>query len=471
MKKIILFIFTFSLLAINLAAQTEPEFAIALLENDNIAEVNVDQDVFIESLTKVSDLAKEEFADIDPSQKIGLLIISHKEKNPTIELHSNPELSEAKKQEFLAKLKPLATSKTKIVDFPLLILINSKFEEFRSDFEDLVPPAEQRATEYQNASLIEKYELNKSFAQEVLKVLSAYQTKVDAQFVGVRNMGTLFAKTDFSKEQDISTLIDENAGYWRATLEMNVGNQLFPISKIFALTSQGEFDYAIKYIEMIQIVSDPKSVANGYMAELKDRLDGFNSEISDRIKAGIAHHDGGKYQKAIDTYKEILSEYPNSAWTKYELYYSTNAMNSKDMEVGDRSYWDEAKVGIYKSNPLYNMDVRASNGREAYLLFRRLSISELFKDPNKRLSDIYEYADIALDLGVYDFAAQLYWISATYDKADNNALNKFLYCLEKLGVTDLKSNFKGDFDKEFSKIEKEMEKKMLKSDTFKSFKK
>ena len=75
-----------------------------------------------------------------------------------------------------------------------------------------------------------------------------------------------------------------------------------------------------------------------------------------------------------------------------------------------------------------------------------------FKKSENKLSDLYEYVSIAMDLKVYDFAAHLFWISATYDKTKDDATFKFLYCIEQLDITSLKSNFKGDFKKEFKKI-------------------
>lgn len=120
---------------------------------------------------------------------------------------------------------------------------------------------------------------------------------------------------------------------------------------------------------------------------------------------------------------------------------------------------------------MYHMDVRASNGKEAYLLFRRQDTGSLFRKKGETLNDIFKYADIAMDLGVYDFAAQLFWFTATYGKEDNDvSLHRYLYCLDKLGVKNLKSNFKGDFQKIFKEIDKEKEKEMKNNDFYKSFK-
>ena len=105
---------------------------------------------------------------------------------------------------------------------------------------------------------------------------------------------------------------------------------------------------------------------------------------------------------------------------------------------------------------------------------RRAETQKLFADRDKIKQDLLNYADIAFDLGVYDFAGELYWLLYSHLKpetfADRNLLAYYLYCLEKLGCGDLKVNFKGKFKKEFKKIEKERKKIMESSSWYKSMK-
>lgn len=467
----ILFFVIALLVSISAYSQTEPELSIVLLENDLIADVNIDQDSFINAFANITNLTKEEFQDIEESQKIAILYIAHKEGNPTIELYSNPKMGEEQEELFLNKLKSQPVVNTKLVDFPLLILVNSEYEYYDKDFDDFITPSQTRIDEYVNADLHKQYELNKEYAIEVITVLAAYQVIVDDKFEGVRNFGQLVTETNFKEKQNIEKITSENSDFWRAIMEMSIGNQLIPITKIFIMISQGEIDHAMKYIEIIRYFSDPESISDMYLSEMSARLDVFNEKLYARIQEGISFHDKGEYNEAIAIYEAILQDYPHSAWAKYELFYSKEAlaMEKDEKEIEERSGWDIAKPDIYKSNPLYNMDVRASNGKEGYLLYRRSLIAELFKDRDNMLSDIYKYADIALDLGVYDFAAQLFWLSFTFDKDENDAVFKLLYCLEKLNVTDLKVNFKGDFDKEFKKIEKEKKKEMTSSPIYKAF--
>ncbi|OFY87562.1 MAG: hypothetical protein A3F72_21015 [Bacteroidetes bacterium RIFCSPLOWO2_12_FULL_35_15] len=473
MKSRLLLSFVIALITnLNLLAQQAPELVLTLLSNDKIADVNIDQENYIKYVGKITDLTKSEFKDISENQKVAILLISHKTNKPTIEFYSNPKISAEKESKYLKELDNISVENTKLVDFPILITLNEKNGDISTDFKELVLPDERINSEYENADLKKKYELNKVWAAKiVLPVLSAYETMVDEKFTGVKNFGKLVTNTNFDQNQNSSKLTSNNPDFWRANLEMSIGNQLIPITKIFVLISQGEFDHANKYLEMVQLFSS-KSISNDYLKELSRRISSFNKQLNSEIEKGIVQHDKANYDKAISVYNSILDIYPNSAWANYELFYSQNALDLKNgkIKAGDRTDWDNAKIKIFKCNPLYNMDVRASNGREGYLLFRRQEISGLFKTKEEQLKDVFKYADIAMDLGVYDFAAQLFWFSTTFDKGNEKALFKFLFCVEQLGVTNLKNEFKGDFEKEFKKIEEKKTKEMKESKIYKSFK-
>ncbi|MES2679059.1 MAG: hypothetical protein V4635_04205 [Bacteroidota bacterium] len=457
----------------SLLAQDELKIGVRFLANDKIAPVNVNQDKYIKNVSDLVDIMRREFKDIPADQKVALVVVCHKVGNPTLEFYSRPKVSGDREQRFLKEVNNLKFENTKFVDFPLVLSANVVDSLMHDEFKEIVFPLERARTEYEKADLVKKYELNKAWAaNEVLPVLSAFQVIVDDKFAGVKNFGTLVSKTNFNEPQNVYSLTSANNDYWRAVLEMSVGNQMIPVTKIFAYVSQGEFDHALKYLEVVQIFSNPKTNANDYLDELAWRLRLFNKQLGQEIGKGITEHDKGNYKKAIAAYDLVLKNYPNSAWALYEKYFSQNALDLKEGKVKteDREDWDKAKVNIYKSNPLYSMDVRAGNAREGYLLFRRQEVSSLFKDKAERLKDIYQYADIALDLGIYDFAAQLFWYSYTYSKGENEkALKKFLYCLEKLGTREAKENFKFDHAAEFKKIEEEKDKEMKESIIYKSF--
>lgn len=460
------------LLPLFLSSQEELKMSIALLGNELIADVNVDQDPFVKGIGQVTELTGKQFKGMEESQKLAMLMVVHKSGKTDFEVHATPALPPEKEKAYLDALKRLSIPNTKLVDFPILLLVHADLKDLPNDFKNLELPADKADAAYVKAGLKEKMMLNKTYAvEQVLPVLSAYEIIVDKQFAGVKGLGTTIRQKDFKKTQDVSALTSHNSDYWRANMEMSVGNQLIPATKIAMLVSQGEFDHAMKYVEIIRLFAEPKSAAGAYLKEISRRLKEFNRALQTEINTGIAEHDKGNYERAMAIYKEILDQYPNSAAAKYELYYSQNALDLKNKTVttSDRKLWDESKASIYHSNPLYPMDVRAGNGKEMYLLFRRQATQSLFKDDKTTLKDVYTYADIAMDLGVYDFAAQLFWLSATYDKDQEGAITKFLYCLEKLGVKDIKENFKGDFEKAFAELEKKKQEDMENDPMYKSF--
>lgn len=327
--------------------------------------------------------------------------------------------------------------------------------------------------EYENGSLQQKFEMNKNYATQVLPVLSGYQTIVEDKFAGVKNFGNLVTKSNFSERQDILKLTGNNTDFWRAIMEMETGNQLIPVTKIFMLISQGEFDYAIKYIEIVTMFSKPETIADNYLKDLSSRLGLFNKQLNSEIDKGITEHDKGNFEKAILTYSEILKQYPNSSWANFELFYSQSELNKKNgnEKLNSTENWNQKKNNILDHNPFYGLPISSQNPEDAYLLYRRNSIGKLFKNRDEKINDIYKYAEIAMDLKIYDFASQLFWFSFSHDKKNEDSIYKFLYCIEKLGVTNLKENFKGNFEKEFKKIEKEQEKEMAKSEIYKSYQK
>ena len=96
---------------------------------------------------------------------------------------------------------------------------------------------------------------------------------------------------------------------------------------------------------------------------------------------------------------------------------------------------------------------------------RRLELNKLgSQEPAERSKDIRRYADIALDLDSPGIAAMLYWNTLTGTRPDaaeaSDLIEHFLYCLEALGVKDIKDNFQGDHPAEFARIKAEQAKRM-----------
>lgn len=448
----------------------DSKLTVAILGDQTIAEVNIDTDEFMTGIKALMDKVEEEGSALPESYRLAVMVTLHKDADADFEVYSKPMLGVDKVNAILKKLRAVKMGRAKFIDFPVAIGFNvgKNFEEI-----EIALPYDKIVKEYEEADLAQKVLLNKQWAAERLPVLIAFESSVEDKFKGVKDFGVELSKLDFSKKQNIKSLTDNNHNYWRATMEMSSGNLIIPVTKILMLMSQGEFDYAYKFAEILPMFSENTATATVYLREINQRLGIFDDQLQQEIGKGIVLHDKGSYDDAIAVYKAILSQYPNSAWTMYEVYFSENAKGVKEgkVKLEDKAEWDRAKIAIYGANPLYNMDVRANTGKEAYLLYRRFEMSTLFKNKDERLKDVFEYADIAMDLGVYDFAAQLFWLTANYDKdASEKSLLRYMYCLEKLGVKNLKDNFNYDYKEAFMTIEKEKEDEMKNSQAYQEMK-
>jgi hypothetical protein len=466
----------------SLFAQEKVDLSIQLLTNDFIGDVNFDNNKELIDYVKIfSEKCKNYFENETEKKDILVLLTIHKSKNPSVQIFYKPDYDSIKSDKLTEDLKTIKPINSLYVDYSILFILKTKGginDENVKYIPDFVLPDDQEEKKLKSGSLTEQVELIKNWAKNfAIPVLQAFEENVDDKYAGVKAMGIMLQKTDFSKKQDVIALTERNSNYWRATLEMSIDNQLIPMTKICMHIANGEFDYVSAYIDIIPFFMDKKTVAFYLFKELKWRLNIFNENLEAKMEKGIQFHDSNQFDKAIEQYVSIIQEYTNSAWANYELYFSENAKHiEKDpSKIGFRAEWDSAKQIVYACNPLYPLDIKANNGVEGYLLVRRNSITSLFKDEEKYDKDFVEFADIALDLKVYGFAAQLYWLimsnvpKDTYK--DKNILAYFLYCLDKLGDQEIKKNFKGNFDKEFKKIEKEQKKQMENSSVYKSFKK
>jgi hypothetical protein len=161
-----------------------------------------------------------------------------------------------------------------------------------------------------------------------------------------------------------------------------------------------------------------------------------------------------------------LKDDPKSAWAHYERFQTiiTGSLKTKSpVEPG----WPATRKAINDADPLYESMASAEGPDELYDLFLRREIATLFSDEKNAARDMIRYAEIALDLGQPGFAATIYWNakrSIPPEQYGNRDLTEdTLYCLEQLGIKDLKSKFPGDHAAAFKRIDAERAKRKQQS--------
>jgi hypothetical protein len=453
-------------------SQSEVELQIQLLTPDQIAEVTLDIEPVLDWVKKVYDEIENNLKNEEGDKEVLIIITLHKDKEPTIDIGARPGIEKSSIDALLTGISKHEAPRTKISDYSFAIIasLNNGCSEEIDYTPAVTLPKYKEYLKYKELDLQGKKNALQTWIQdEVLPVIMYYETTVDSVFKGVLSVGEILKQGKYDNSE-INALTDSNPDYWRAIMEMSLGNQLIPFTKVCMHIARGEFDMATRLLFAINLFSDKSTLPAIFHDEISAKLNLLAEDLNLAINEGIALHDKGKYKEAVAHYENLLKIFPRSAWLNYELYYSKTAemkVDESDME------WDRRKNIIYSCDPMYYMDVRAKSGKEGYLLFRRREVNSLFQSEDSLKADFIRYADIALDLGNYGFAAQLYWLILNYfseeDYNNRNILAYYLYCLDKLGDTESIKNFQGDFFEEFKNIENERRKIMEESPVYNAF--
>lgn len=459
-------------------AKDTVELSIHLLTHESIIEANVESEVLMSWSKQFVDIAEGIAGKEKDAMDIAIQAVVHKDSDVTITVSTKPKCLQEKLDAYKTELEKISVPHSRFCDYSILFVLKVN-GGCRNEKLDFIPPVvrvdEQIYLDYTSSSLEKKKIAMQNWAKnEVLPVIGHYASLAETHFEGVVAVGKAIQSKDYLESSNISDLTDKNSQYWRAVLEMGGGNELIPAGKVFMHVANGEFDIARRYLQIIRYFCDEQALATYFLSELNWRLEAFYDSLEKEIQLGIKLHDGKEYEKAVEHYKQLLLIYPKSAWANYELFYSENALNGFSKDEYEKN-WSHYKEKVYSCDPLYPVNVHANSGKQGYLFLRRMEIKSLFQDEKAIKKDLVRYADIALDLEEYGFAAQLYWYIFTSfqeeDYQNRNILAHFLYCLDKLGIEGIAQNFKGDFKQEFKKIEEERKSIMEDSAAFKAFEK
>lgn len=473
MKHFILLLFIgFSAPFLN--AQSDVDISIQLLTPDLIGKVILDQDEFIEWVKLINEDIRTTCANVKGNKDVLVTVTIHSNKDATITTFSNPKVQTSIMNGLQTKLDAHTSPRSKFNEYCFLVSakINKGAPPEGNQFPAQFLPYEQKMEAFRNLSLYEKQQdIQLWMKTDILPLLAYYETNVDSVYAGVLSLGNLVNEGEFLQEST-EHITDENPDYWRATMEMSKGNQLIPFTKACMFIANGEFDKARRILDVIRFFYDDTTLPAKLDEQISDKLDLYTSELEAEINKGIAYHDAGKYDDAIKLYDNLLKEHPNSAWLNYERYFSQSAKEGMDIE-GD--LWKIAKQKVYACDPMYPFNAQAKTGKEGYELYRRQEIKELFTKKEELRSDFAKYADIALDLKCYGFAAQVYWLTLSHLKAedynDRDLLAHFLYCIDQLGDKETIDNFKDDYTEKFAEIEAERKELMEDNFMYKALKK
>lgn len=466
----LIFLFQFQ----SLFAQTTTESAIQLITPDVLAEVTIDQDAYISWIKTWKEAVEKSLAKEKGKSEFFILSTIYTDKKPAFQLHTRGKVSKKTRKKLANILAKTSVFHSKLSTYSigLLVTTNGGIESDEISFEPPIETAdEQRLHAFEHLSLPEKKRAFEHWIRtEVLPIVAAFETSADPQFEGVVSVGKML-DDPLLESKSVAELTDNNPLYWRAVMEMQKGNQLIPFTKMCLHFLRGEYAHGEHLLFSLSFFSKKTSLFSVYETDFKTYFRGIQSEISTIINQGIALHDDGKYNEALTYYRKLLPDFEKNAWLNYEIYFSEAA---KELDFAQKTaLWDSAKTTIYQNDPLYPIQVAATNGKEGYLMFRRQEIGMLFKTEAYLKEDFVKYADIALELGDYAFAAQLYWLISLHLPqevyGERNLLAHFAYCMQKLECPEILSFFTPEVIAAIPSVEQERDAEMRASEMFRSF--
>jgi len=459
-------------------AAPAPELGLVLLEPDfYVGENFPDLKAFADPTKPILEFSAAALAAEKNPPRLLVQVTLRKIGEPTIELAGDPALRPEFAKALHAKLAALPLPHPPLCDIHFRIQSLAKGEEPFAAAASYRPRLPLPANDaFVAAALPAQLALLRDWARdEALPLLAHQAASVDPKFAGVIATGRKVQQLDLSKPLDVEQLTYRDPDFWRGVMEMSPGNQLVGAMPLLLFVANGEIAKAGHLYSVLRPNTLDKSSAGLLLDRLGGMLGPFTRQHNDRIQTGIKLHDKGRYHEAIKVYRDILADYPSSAWARYELFFSTlfrDKLMPPRSQADLDQHWEAAAAEIYMLDPLYDVQMTGSRGKNLGSMIDRLTLRSMEeKPPSDPIQTFATKAEIALHLGRYGEAAQTYWqllfrkgdahVQLINDKQSRTLtteqlITRYLYCLEQLGAPQWKSQFKGDFTEAFKQLDTEL---------------
>ncbi len=445
------------------------ETSVQILTEMNMVPLTIDVGPFGAWARPIIEGTVARFSGEKAGRNVAIQVILRKKGEPEVAVSGRPALSGAEAKDLLGLVDRAGAPRPRVVDFAFRInaRVNGGDPDPSRAFEPkLLDPFEALLDRFGRATTAEQVALFRGWARDgAIPILAAAGTAADPRFAGVVGLGKMLAGLDLEKDLDVEALTERNPDFWRATLEMARGNLVTPAARVALHCADGEFAKARRVAEIVAPFDGGKSAASRILGEFRALNAAFDKGFNARVAEGIALHDRRDYAGAIRAYDAAIRDHPGSPWALYERYFSERTLRMERKKPGDEALagWPEAHKAILARDPLYPSMAQASGKDEMFELVRRMEINGLFKDRTRATADLLAYADIARDLGQDGYASMIYWYAFSgfppEARAGRDLLEDFLFGLDRLGVKDIKDNFRGDHAAAFARIDADRRKR------------
>ncbi len=455
-------------------AQTDVKLEVEYFTDDMVTVATLDTNYLYTWNKRVFASVKAFLALEKGNHDVLILVTMPKGKPAFVEVSSRPQLKKETTDHLIRRIEALSRPpRSSLTEYAYLITatIGKGCEDPQLKFLPKVAlPEEKARAKFEAADLSEKITLFQSWVlEDVIPILAYYEDTLRTELKGVNSIGQMLSTKEFDRKSS-NELTIKNSEYWRATMEIGSGNGLVILSKISIHVAKGEFDLAKRYLNVAEAFPEQNSMALNFYKQFGFRMEWLYDDVRAQIRIGKKFQLEGDFESAALHFEAELKKFPKSADFNFERYYSRSLLISEHDPEYIIKLWKDCKEAVYSCDPLYNMNVPAKNSKDLYLMSKRHEINLLFDNQVRISENILEYADIALDLEVYGFAAHMYWLIIGNKPdafPDRDILANYLYCLEKLGDTENIRTFEEEYTRQkFKKIERERKQAMENSPVY-----
>jgi tetratricopeptide (TPR) repeat protein len=454
------------------AGAAEPkkvESTLKLIAHVETIHVNIDQGALVPWVKPVLEVLEARFAIETQPRTVVLEVVLHPDRPAEAIVTATPALDEAGTRAILDAVDLARSPRSKVLDAILQIVtkVNGGAPERPRPLAPVLPTLGTRnLARFESASLSEKLALLQKWARtEAIPLLGEFARRRDRpEHQATRDFGKLLGKVKRDGPLDVAALTEKNPIYWRALIEAPSGDQLVPAAWLSLYAADGRIDFARRIADAIEPFSGGAFGSSELLREFRWRVRLFERDLEASVQKGIALNDQGKFDEALQIFDAVLENDPRSAWAHYERFQTeiTRKLKAKSPLALD---WPAARQAILEADPLYEAMASAETPDEVYDLLLRRELETLFSNEHNKTDDTFRCAEIALELGQPGFAAVLFWnAKRSIDPrayGDRNPAEDALYCLEQLGIKEVKASFPGDHRAEFKRIDAERAKRKL----------
>lgn len=242
--------------------------------------------------------------------------------------------------------------------------------------------------------------------------------------------------------------------------------QLIPALKVMFLSAQGRFDYAQCYMRMIYQFEASKTLIRYLLDQFNNRLRYYLAE-EERLVNTAETMNLAEKNLFLDSLRVINPSSITFLHARLDKIQNPLVSNYPPSESA-------IKDRFLSVNPMRSLVINPLSKKDAYDNSLRLEAADYFIDAETFDADFERYAEVALKLEAYEFAADLYWMLYQAAAKNPDQTEKtdyelhYRYALSKISSTTENRN-KTDA-KTFKKRDKQLKKQMTKSATYKNFK-